>query len=215
MKKVYLTSAFLVMFGLLQGCSNSDCGDSKSPEQTAQDIINKHKDNSQQNPPAPPQALVNSEPPVPPPAPPTEQTPQQTPEQIAKSKIAELEQKLSENPDKFDWGIHNDLRHHYGAVDQKKSVQHCDIIFKNVVMDGYILDCLGARDPDKEKAIALLLGWTEKYPEFVFVKAACWLKAGELTSDQEKGRELFQKVSKLEGTDLDPYRKKAEELLKK
>lgn len=125
----------------------------------------------------------------------------------AKAKIAALEKKVRDNPDRFDWAAHNELRHLYGGVDEKKSLHHCDVIFKHRPMDGYTLDVLGARD--KQKPAEKLLKAAAKYPEFKFVFAACTLRAAELTEDREARKALLKKVAEMKGDGLDRYRASA------
>jgi WD40 repeat protein/tRNA A-37 threonylcarbamoyl transferase component Bud32 len=131
-----------------------------------------------------------------------------------RNKIASLEAQLRAKPGVFDAAIHNELRHLYLAVDQKKSFEHCEAIFQHSVMDPYTLDCLGARHNGtpqaRTDAIKTLLSWPEKYPEFIHVSAACWIKAAELLDDDHpRCKELLKRVESLKGNDLDRYRKLA------
>lgn len=123
----------------------------------------------------------------------------------AQNKINELEAKLKAKPGEFDWGLHNELRHLYAGKDEKKSYQHIDIILRNAPMDGYMLGILGGDDKDKPKAVRNLLAKADKYPEFTFIRAACWLKAAELEGEA-KSKALLQKVADLKGDGLDRYR---------
>lgn len=127
----------------------------------------------------------------------------------ARAKIAALEKKLRANPKQFDWGVHNELRHLYSAIDPKKSFHHCDVILLHRPMDGYILDILGARGwaDDPGAAAERLLASATKYPQFKFVSAACWLKSAELlASDKTRGRALLKQIAAMKGTGLDHYR---------
>jgi hypothetical protein len=120
-------------------------------------------------------------------------------------KIVALEAQLRANLGKFDWAIHNDLRHLYFDVDEKKSVGHCNIILQNSVMDGYTLDCIGAR-LERAEAIKLLLIWPDKYPEYTYVAAACWIKAAELLGkDDARSKNLLERVASLKGKSIKEY----------
>ena len=123
--------------------------------------------------------------------------------------IAALEKKLQDSPNQFDWNVHNSLRHLYSGHDDRKALYHCNIIFENSPSDGYILTVLGTRDAEHriEQAVKDLLSWPEKYPEYTFVSAACWLRAAELLSDEPaRCKELLQKIIDLKGDGLDKYR---------
>jgi hypothetical protein len=123
------------------------------------------------------------------------------------AKIETLEKKWKSKPGEFDWGVHNDLRHLYGGRDVKKMLLHCNIIFRNSPMDGYTLDCLGARAPDKAQAIKTLLELAKDHPEYTFLALACWLKAAELEGyATPRGKELLQKVAGLEEKEVERYR---------
>jgi hypothetical protein len=65
----------------------------------------------------------------------------QTDQEIVQ-RIAELEQWILDNPGVFDWNVHNELRHLYGATNPRKSMEHADIILQHSVMDEYILNIL-------------------------------------------------------------------------
>ncbi len=124
-------------------------------------------------------------------------------------KIKALEEKLRRSAGKFDWDLHNELRHLYATRDQKKSFYHCDVILKNRPMDGYILDILGARDAASDRAAAVqrLLDAADRYPEYKFVAAACRLKAAELLGeDRTRRKELLNQVAALKGEGLERYR---------
>ena len=70
----------------------------------------------------------------------------------ARQKIAELEQKLADLPTgKFDSGLHNELRHLYGGIDQKKAMGHVDTILKHQPLDNYMKQVLGGNEADKSK----------------------------------------------------------------
>jgi tetratricopeptide (TPR) repeat protein len=124
------------------------------------------------------------------------------------AKIGSLEKQLKAKGGAFDWQLHNELRHLYLGVDDKKSFYHIDIILRHRVMDDYTLDVLGARGADKApaKAVADLLAAAVKHPEYRFVTAACLLKAAELTSDAAQRKQLRKRLAALLGDDLEGYR---------
>ena len=110
-------------------------------------------------------------------------------------RIAELEAKLAALPSGgFDFGLHNELRHLYGAVDIKKSMGHVDAILKHQRLDGYMKQVLGGNDPNKPKALAALVGIAARNPELPHLAASCFIWAADLETDKAKARGLFAKV---------------------
>ncbi len=100
--------------------------------------------------------------------------------------ILALEAQLRAYPN-FDWGTHNELRHHYLPISERVSRMHADTILAHSIMDGYILNTLsdwhltnehGA--PDYGTAAAVLLNNVERYGDFVHLSAACLIKAGDV-----------------------------------
>lgn len=132
------------------------------------------------------------------------------------AQIAKWEQKLTDNPDKFDYEVHNELRHLYGAVDLAKSMTHTNIILKNCPMDDYMLNILSSWEigKDETKAVESLLDFAAKYPGEPFVVAACTLKAADLTPGAAEARVLYAKVAEMTDTGLDEYQKIAKSALK-
>lgn len=129
--------------------------------------------------------------------------------------IAKLEDYVRKNPRGFNWKVHNDLRHLYSGIDERKSLEQSDIILKNSILDDYILRILSRwrMDKDTDQAISNLLYWTDAYPEMQYVQAACWLKAGDLfnsKSDPERAREYYRMVLEQPGPELARYRALAE-----
>ena len=113
----------------------------------------------------------------------------------ARKAIAALEKKLAElPPGGFDFGLHNELRHLYGAVDPKKSMGHVDAILAHQRFDGYMKQMLGGADPDKAKAVASLKAAAARYPDLPNLAAACWVWAGDLEADKAKARACFDKA---------------------
>src|SRR5205814_10356218 len=92
----------------------------------------------------------------------------------ARRKIAELEKKLAALPaGQFDWTLHNELRHWYGAVDERKSMGHCDVIFKHSRMDDYMMQVLGGKDADRTTALKAMAAHATKYADLPHLAAAC------------------------------------------
>lgn len=132
----------------------------------------------------------------------------------SKAKIKELEKKLASLPkDQFDWDLHNELRHHYGAVDPARSMKHVEIILKNRPSDDYMKQVLGGKDPDSAKAVASLLDTAKKYSKLANLKAACLLWAGELESNPKSAESILRRVV-AEQDAVPTYRIAAEELLR-
>src|SRR5687768_14351074 len=63
------------------------------------------------------------------------------PQLAALAQIKELEMQLAQQTG-FSWYLHNELRHHYGAISEAKSLHHADVILAHSVMDPYILHTL-------------------------------------------------------------------------
>jgi hypothetical protein len=123
-----------------------------------------------------------------------------------KAKIARLEKELAAKKE-FDFGLHNELRHLYSGIDVKRSLAHCDAIFRHDPTNEYTLDCIGARNADKARAKAALLSVAEKNPELVALGASCRLKAAELSTDPAERKSLLKQVADAKGTGL--YKHKA------
>lgn len=115
--------------------------------------------------------------------------------QDARSKIAELERKLAElPPGQFDFGLHNELRHLYGSIDQKKAMRHVDIILKHQRFDGYMKQILGGASENKTQAIAKLTGLARQHADLPHLAACCWIWAGDLESDRTKAQAHFKQA---------------------
>ncbi len=95
--------------------------------------------------------------------------------------IVELENYLAQHPAQFSWHIHNELRHHYLAVDEDRSRKHADIILKHSVMDDYILNTLSdwhfTKDNPRD-GVSTLLDTAFHYSHYVHLHAACLDRAG-------------------------------------
>ncbi|MGE0487964.1 MAG: hypothetical protein AB7S38_01985 [Vulcanimicrobiota bacterium] len=118
-------------------------------------------------------------------------------------RIKELEAKVAKSQH-FDFELHNELRHLYGDVDQGRSLHHSDVILKNAPMHGYILDILAGWEKDPAKAVEKLSYWPRKYPRFRFVKAACYLRAGDLikSSDPHRAAVFYHRVAGMQDEEL-------------
>jgi hypothetical protein len=88
-------------------------------------------------------------------------------------------------------------------------------MFRHSVMDGYTLDCLGARGSDPQAAAGALLASAAEFPEFTFVAAACRLKAVELVGLTDETTEQIGDISEMEGEKAAPYRALALQKLNK
>jgi len=112
-----------------------------------------------------------------------------TPEQLGfLQKIRYFEAQLQQQQGRFSWYLHNELRHYWGAFSEAKSLAHADVILEHSVMDTYIINTLSdwhyaPEEPQYQPDLALesLQHRAESYPEFYYVGAACWLRAGEIS----------------------------------
>ena len=113
-----------------------------------------------------------------------------TPEQLeALQKIKYYEDQLQQQNGRFSCHIHNKLRHYWGAFSEAKSLSHANIILENMIMDVYILNILSdwyyapEYQPVQPKlAIESLQRRAENYSDLHYVRVACWLRAGEISS---------------------------------
>ncbi|MEZ6123547.1 MAG: WD40 repeat domain-containing protein [Planctomycetaceae bacterium] len=118
--------------------------------------------------------------------------------------------------DSFDWALHNRLRHEYATGGEaKKSLEQCDIILANVVMDAYTLNCLGAEESDPKAAVEELLRHADMFAEFRFVQAACLIRAAELKENSEEASKLLKQVATFDDEKLAKYRELAKRKLAK
>jgi len=123
-----------------------------------------------------------------------------------RQKINELEKKVAATkPGEFDFALHNELRHLYGGIDERKSMLHCDIIFKHSVMNDYMFQCLGGKDADEGKSLAAMKDRASKYGDLPHLAAACWIRAAELEADHARALALYVKVQQIKGVS-DGYR---------
>jgi hypothetical protein len=120
-----------------------------------------------------------------------------------RSKILRLERELQTKQD-YDYRLHNELRHLYAGIDIRKSMAHCDAIFRHDAIHEYTLNCLGANHPDKLKAATELVKVARTYPHLPALAASCRLKAAELAPAQQKA--LLQQVIDARGDGLDQHR---------
>lgn len=141
--------------------------------------------------------------------------------------IDKLERKLASLNGSHDKGLHNELRHNYHglkstyrqiAVDNERiEMWHCNEIFMHHACDEYTLECISewkART-DPRRAAELLLGWTEKYPEFPYLTAACLVRSAELLGPETgRGKEILLQFLNMYQPELDEYRIKAQSISK-
>jgi hypothetical protein len=128
--------------------------------------------------------------------------------------IARLEKRLAEvPPGTFDFRIHNELRHLYGAVDLQKSMSHVDTILQHKCLDDYMKQVLGGKDNDPSKATEALTATAAKYPQFPNLTAACWIWAGDLAPDNTQANAYYARALAIPGLDAG-YREAIEDRTK-
>ncbi|MDX1927039.1 MAG: hypothetical protein SFV81_11000 [Pirellulaceae bacterium] len=131
----------------------------------------------------------------------------------AQAKIADLEKKLAALPQgQFDWELHNELRHWYGAIDVARSMKHVEVILKNRPGDEYMKQVLGGKNPDPKQAVSALTETAKRYPKLLNLTAACWLWGGELEVDPKAAEAMLRRVASVQGAEP-YYRMNAQELL--
>jgi WD40 repeat protein len=145
-------------------------------------------------------ALPRPEPPPPP------------PEEKIEEKIAALEKKIAESPDRFDRESHATLRRLYAGRDDKKAMKHLDVLLRHEPMAPEFVQLLLGEEGGKEAQVARLLRLADEHPDLKFVRAACWLRAAELEG-AVKGKPFAERVAALEGADLKEYRELAKRWL--
>jgi hypothetical protein len=136
-------------------------------------------------------------------------------------RIEELEQWIRDHPGAFDWNVHNELRHLYSIKnppDLRKSMEHSNVILQHSVMDEYILNILSGWQigVDTPAARANLLMYAQPYPDLRFIVAACFLKIGDLYTEEgnlEEARSYYLRVAEDTSPDMAQYRMLAEERL--
>jgi hypothetical protein len=111
----------------------------------------------------------------------------------------------------FDWAYHNEMRHKYGTTDLRKSMEHTDIILANSIMDGYMLDILSGWQVGGDKTIAALnlLQQARNHSDFLHVRAACLVKAGDLYAqlgDRARAEEAYRSVLEMKRSEVSSYR---------
>jgi hypothetical protein len=136
-------------------------------------------------------------------------------------RIEELEQWIRAHPGVFDWDVHNELRHLYSVKnppDLRKSLEHSNVILQHSVMDEYILNILSGWQigTDTPAARANLLMHAQAFPDLRFIAAACFVKIGDLYTEEgnlEEATSFYLKVAEDNSPDMAPYRILAEERL--
>lgn len=100
-------------------------------------------------------------------------------------RILKLEQELRNHVGVFDWKAHNELRHLYitsKPPNVRRAMEHTNAILEHSFMDDYMLDILSEWRIGKDNAIARsnLQKNAEEFPDLKFVRAACFVKIGDL-----------------------------------
>ncbi len=119
----------------------------------------------------------------------------------------------------FDWVHHNELRHKYAATDLRSSMEQTDIILANSIMDGYMLDILSGWRIGDDKTIAALnlLQQARNHSDFLYVRAACLVKAGDLYAqlgDSARAEEAYRSVLEMKRDEVSSYRALAQARLR-
>jgi serine/threonine-protein kinase len=119
----------------------------------------------------------------------------------------------------FDWAYHNEERHKWGAIDLRRAMEHTDIILANSIMDGYMLDILSGWRIGDDKTIAALnlLQQARTHSDFLHVRAACLVKAGDLFAqlgERARAEEAYRSVLEMRRDEVSSYRALAESRLR-
>ncbi len=99
----------------------------------------------------------------------------------------------------YNYYVENELRHWYLGINERKSAEHMDTIFRNARMDGYTVNILSGWNlgKDAKKALRSLLYWPETYPDLPSLSAASYIAAGDQYAqlgNQAKARWCYNKV---------------------
>lgn len=129
--------------------------------------------------------------------------------------VKKIETSLAKKPGPFDFNIHNGLRHLYGVFgDHRNAIRHCDIVLRNICMDGYMIICLQGVEKDDNKLQAIFQKILQDYQEFKFVKATAKLRLAELANDAETKKKWLQEVISDRDPELAAYQAVAQDKLK-
>lgn len=128
----------------------------------------------------------------------------------ARSEIAKLESRLNELQGKFDFNVHNGLRHNYGVIGSEKWIYHMEMILENLVMEPYMLKILSGHNPTPTRQIETLISNARKHQKNELIVAACYLQVSRLSKDPKQGIEYAEKVLSLNSNKTAPYQKLAE-----
>lgn len=114
--------------------------------------------------------------------------------------------------------LHNELRHLYSFSQPEECWKQCDLLLSHAVMDEYILSTLCGWElhKDPKKAIPNLLRTARGAKGCEFVKAACWLRVGDLyqqLGDTLTANLYYHKVLNQDGVISSPYLTLAERKL--
>ena len=98
--------------------------------------------------------------------------------------IEKYENYLAKNPNKFNWKCHDQLRHlYYGKGDVKTSLYHSDILFKNIPMNEYTMNCItdwSLKNKEYDELKMKLRNVITDYPQFKYLNAACKIQLGDV-----------------------------------
>ena len=125
----------------------------------------------------------------------------------AAKRIADLERRVAASQT-FDYDLHNGLRHEYHYAGKRDlEIEQCDIILKHLPMHGYTLDCMGAREENKQDAIDNLAAVVKEYPEYVHAATACRVKIALLNDDPLQRERLLYPLRDIQDPTLNAYLK--------
>lgn len=130
------------------------------------------------------------------------------------TEIEKLEAKLASLNGKYDFGIHNQLRHLYGGRNPAKSTYHLETILENQVMEPYMLKILGNHRKTTEQQTESLVENAKKNETNQVIVAACYLQAARLTEVAEQKIQWLEMVLATTSEKAKPYRNLAESMRK-
>lgn len=128
------------------------------------------------------------------------------------AKIESLEKQL-EQQTTYEFAIHNELRHLYRHADPRKSLEHCDIIYRNDPKNEYMFLCLTrAEDPDHLKARALVDVAAEN-DDLAALATSCLFEAARL-STSSRTQEGWLRLVGMQHSNLKKYQGRVLQRLK-
>ena len=137
-------------------------------------------------------------------------------EEYQPNKIIEVNKK-SKKQASFNFQWHNNLRNQFASSDMRKSMEQCDIIFANSIMDEYTLKILSDWElgKDNEKAAVSLKSKMKLYPDLKYFNAAILIKLGDISDNKVEAKEYYDIVKATISPDLKEYRDLASKKLNK